>query len=53
MLNGDEYKALMGHFLKYKIDNRSKWYRETIFSHVIRSMEEDYPTLFDENEMRG
>jgi hypothetical protein len=53
MLNEEEYKALSAHFSKYKIENRSRWYRETIFTNVLRSLEEDYPTLFDESEMRG
>ena len=36
---------------KQKITNRSR-YRETIIAHVLRNMEQDYPTLFEENEMR-
>jgi hypothetical protein len=53
MLNNDEHKALLSHFSKYKIENKSRWYREIIFTHVLRTLEEDYPTLFDESEMRG
>jgi hypothetical protein len=53
MLNKDEHRALYNHFSKYKIENKSRWYREIIFTHVLRTLEEDYPTLFDENEMRG
>ena len=37
---------------KYKIVNKSRWYRETILAHVLKVLEEDYPTLFNENEMR-
>ncbi len=52
LLNEDEYKAVERHLSKYKITNKSNWYRKTILSHVFRVMEEDYPTLFNENEMR-
>ena len=52
MLNDTEYNALERFLRKYKITNKSKWYRTTIFSHVWKVMMEDYPTLFDENEMR-
>ena len=52
MLNDDEYKTLQNYMKKYKISNKSRWYRETILSHVIKTLELDYPTLFDEKEMR-
>jgi hypothetical protein len=53
MLNNDEHEALLSHFSKCKIENKSRWYRELIFTHVFRTLEENYPTLFDESEMRG
>jgi hypothetical protein len=37
---------------KYRITNKSNWCRRIILSHIIRVMENDYPTLFNENEMR-
>lgn len=52
MLNDEEYKAVERYLQKYKIQNKSRWYRETILSHVLRTLEEDYPTLFKEIEMR-
>lgn len=52
MLNEEEYKAINRYIAKYKITNKSRWYRETIISHVLRTLEKDYPTLFDESEMR-
>ncbi|MDR0699200.1 MAG: hypothetical protein LBG28_08300 [Tannerella sp.] len=52
MLNDTEYNAIERHLRKYKITNKSKWYRRTILSHIWKVMEEDYPTLFNENEMR-
>lgn len=51
-LNDEELKAVERYLSRYKIENRSRWYRETIMSHVLRMLEEDYPTLFNENEMR-
>ncbi len=52
MLNEDENKAVMRYLEKYKITNKSRWYRETIMTHILKTLEEDYPTLFNEHEMR-
>jgi hypothetical protein len=52
MLNDEEQRAVTRYLKKYKIENKSRWYRETIISHVLKVLEEDYPTLFNENEMR-
>ena len=52
MLNDEEQKAVERYLAKYKIINKSRWYRETILTHILRTLEEDYPTLFKENEMR-
>ncbi len=52
MLNEEEYKLVSFYLNKYKISNRSRWFRETIVSHILKSLDRDYPTLFDENEMR-
>jgi hypothetical protein len=52
MLNEAEYNAIERYLRKYKITDRPNWYRSTILAHVWKMMEEDYPTLFNENEMR-
>lgn len=52
MFNDEEQKAVDRYLSRYKIDNKSRWYRETVLAHVLKMMEEDYPTLFNENEMR-
>jgi len=52
MMNDDEYNAIERYLLKYRITNKANWYRTTILTHVLKMMEEDYPTLFNENEMR-
>jgi hypothetical protein len=51
-LADEEYELINFYLKKYKITNRSRWYRETVISHVLKTMEKDYPTLFEENEMR-
>ena len=52
MLNDTELNAIERHLRKYKITNKSNWYRSTILAHIWKVMGEDYPTLFEENEMR-
>lgn len=51
-LNDEEYEVINFYLKKYKITNRSRWFRETIISHILKNMDMDYPTLFEENEMR-
>ena len=46
-LNDEENKALNRYILKYKIQNKSKFIRETLMITIIKKMEEDHPTLFD------
>lgn len=52
LLNDPEYKALLKYCSKYKIKNRSRFIRETVMKAVLSRMTEDYPTLFNEQEMR-
>ena len=51
-LNDEEYDFIQFYLKKYKITNRSRWYRETIINHMLKNLDQDYPTLFEENEMR-
>lgn len=51
-LSNEEYSLISSYMKKYKISNKSRWMRETIIAHVLKSLDKDYPTLFDENEMR-
>ena len=51
-LNEKEYNAVSRYLDKYNISNRSRWFLETILMHIIQKMEENHPTLFNENEMR-
>lgn len=52
LLSEEEYEVINFYLKKYKISNRSRWFRETIMNHVLKNMDMDYPTLFGENEMR-
>lgn len=52
-LMSEEEMRIVNHYLrKYKISNKSRWLRETVLMFIHRNMEEDYPTLFDEHQMR-
>lgn len=52
MLSEEEQKMIDRYLEKYKITNKSRWVRETLLAFILRSMEEDYPTLFNEHDMR-
>lgn len=52
LLNDSEYKVLMKYCAKYKINNRSRFIRETVMKAVITRLTDDYPTLFNEQDMR-
>lgn len=46
-LNDEENRALNRYIAKYKVQNKSKFIRETLMKAIIRQFEEDHPTLFD------
>lgn len=52
LVNPDEKRAIDNYLRKYRIDNRSRWMRETIMTFIIKNLDQDYPTLFDEQDMR-
>ena len=48
-----EEKQMIDNYLgKYRIGNRSRWMRETLLRSILQNLELDYPTLFDEHDMR-
>ncbi len=51
LLNKSERAALKGYCKKYKVFNRSKLIRELVFTEIISSYSQDYPTLFDSKVM--
>lgn len=53
LLSEDEAAIVERYLMKYKISNKGRWMRETLLAFVYHnSVEEDYPTLFNEHDMR-
>jgi hypothetical protein len=52
LVNADEKQTIENYLRKYKISNRSRWMRETLITFIIKNLDQDYPTLFNEQEMR-
>ena len=52
LLSDDEQLIVDRYLEKYKISNKSRWFRETILMLIHKNMDEDYPTLFGEHDMR-
>ncbi len=53
LVSEEEAQIVDNYLKKYKITNKGRWMRETLLSFIRRNMvEEDYPTLFNEHEMR-
>lgn len=52
LMSEEEMRIVDRYLEKYKIANRSRWMRETILMFIYKNMEQDYPTLFGEHDMR-
>lgn len=39
--------AIDAYCKKYKVDNKTKFMRETILTQVLKRFDSDYPTLFE------
>ncbi len=52
LISEDEQQIVDRYLEKYKITNKSRWLRETVLMFIHKNMEEDYPTLFGEHDMR-
>ncbi|MDD2560103.1 MAG: hypothetical protein PHE04_05475 [Bacteroidales bacterium] len=50
-LNEAEHNALLSYCKKYNITNRSHLIRSTLMTSILKRFNEDYPTLFHEEEM--
>jgi hypothetical protein len=50
--NTRELSAINQYCEKFKIRNKAKFMREAIISEVLRKFDENYPTLWDEQQMR-
>lgn len=51
MLNDIEMEAVKAYCKKYKIQNKSKFMRETVLRYVMEQFLEDYPTLFEKQDL--
>ena len=52
LINSEEKQMIENYLRTYRIKNRSGWMRETLITFIIRNLDQDYPTLFNEQEMR-
>lgn len=52
LVSDDEMRIVDGYLRKYGIENKSRWMRETLLAFIHRNLENDYPTLFNEHDMR-
>lgn len=52
LVSEEEMRIVDRYLEKYKITNKSRWMRETILMFIHKNLEEDYPTLFGEHDMR-
>lgn len=52
LLSEEEHAFIDAYLRKNKISNRSRWLRETILLFIHKDLENKYPTLFDEHDMR-
>lgn len=52
LLSEEEAHLVDQYLKKYQISNKGRWLRETVLSFIHRRMEDDYPTLFNEHDMR-
>jgi hypothetical protein len=44
--NDKEMEIINAFCAKYKIENRTKFFRQSIISTILQKLEEDHPTLF-------
>ena len=47
-LNEREYRVFEKYIKKYKILNKAQVIREALFTHILKRFDDDYPSLFDE-----
>lgn len=51
-LSDREYELMCAHLEKHRIQNKNRWARETILSALWKKLEDDYPKLFDDIDLR-
>lgn len=48
----EEAQIIDRYLARHKVTNKGRWLRELVLGTIYRTIEQDYPTLFDEHEMR-
>ncbi|MGL4411213.1 MAG: hypothetical protein ACRCZM_04310 [Bacteroidales bacterium] len=51
-LSDKEYNLMCSHLEKYRIQSKNRWARETLLAALWKKLEDDYPKLFDDIELR-
>lgn len=52
LMSEEELRIVDSYLKRYKITNKSRWFREIVLAFVHKNMEKDYPTFFSEHDMR-
>ena len=52
IVNDEERHLIDSYLRKYNISNKSRWIRETLINFIVINLSQDYPTLFNEHDMR-
>lgn len=52
LVSDEEMRIVDSYLRKYKIENKSRWMRETLLAFIHQNLDQDYPTLFNEHDMR-
>ena len=52
LVSDDEMRIIDSYLRKYKIENKSRWMRETLLAFIHQNLDQDDPTLFNEHDMR-
>ena len=52
LVSDEELRIIDSYLRKYKIENKGRWMRETLLAFIHQNLDQDYPTLFNEHDMR-
>ena len=52
LMSEEELRIVNRYLERNRINNKSRWLRETVLRFIQKNMEQDYPTLFGEHDMR-
>jgi ABC-type dipeptide/oligopeptide/nickel transport system ATPase subunit len=52
LFNQRELNAIKHYCQRFKVQNKSKFMREAIITEVLRKFEANYPTLFEDSQLK-